>query len=340
MGIGRLVALSVLLTSWVARAEAPPPPAPEPQFHWKQGPQPIELGHQIRMDLPAHYIFLGMPEADTLLKRFGGLHNENLLGVVASDDPNAGWFVTVRYDEDGHVDDSEKVDADQLLRAITDGTNEVNKERVQKGFPALHIDGWSEPPVYQPAVHHLVWALLVSTTRGRAVNYNTRVLGRRGVVSINLVTNPEALAADRVHARDLLAATAFEAGARYEDFDKKTDKVAEYGLVGLILGGVGLGAVKLAKVGLLAAFGKYILAFLLAAKKALILVFVAIGAGVKRLFGKKPAQPPAAAGAAPPDPPSSSAAPPSGGAPPSGSASPSGSAGPPDDDGGGPPAAA
>ena len=49
-----------------------------------------------------------------------------------------------------------------------------------------------------------------------------------------------------------------------------TDKIATYGLTGLVLGGVGLGVVKAAKVGLLAAFWKPILAFFVAAKKVII----------------------------------------------------------------------
>jgi uncharacterized membrane-anchored protein len=61
--------------------------------------------------------------------------------------------------------------------------------------------------------------------------------------------------------------------------------VAEYGLVGLVLGG--LGAAKLVKIGLLAKFWKVILTAVLAAKKAIALGFMAVAAFVKRIFGKK-----------------------------------------------------
>lgn len=293
MRVGRLLALSVVLASAVAWAEGEAaPPEPQLQLRWQPGPRSLELGHEVELALPAHYVFLGMPDADRLLQKLGTFHNENLLGVVVDENPQAQWAVIIRYDEDGHVDDGEKVDADELMKALREGTDEANKERVDKGFPALHIDRWSEPPHYDRAVHHLVWALDVSSSNGTTVNYNTRVLGRRGVVSLNLVTDPAALAVDQVHGRELLAATTFKQGARYQDFDKKTDKVAEYGLMGLILGGAGLGAAKLVKIGLLAKFWKVFLALLLAGKKAVIFVFVALGAGLKRLFGKKPASPP------------------------------------------------
>jgi uncharacterized membrane-anchored protein len=57
--------------------------------------------------------------------------------------------------------------------------------------------------------------------------------------------------------------------------------VAEYGLAGLIAGGALAGAAKL---GLLGAALKYIIAAALALKKALILVVVAIVAGVKKIW--------------------------------------------------------
>jgi len=70
----------------------------------------------------------------------------------------------------------------------------------------------------------------VSTDDGKSLNFNTRILGRRGYVSINLVTEPELLARFKPEAATLLGATTFSSGSRYEDFNEKTDKVAEYGL--------------------------------------------------------------------------------------------------------------
>jgi uncharacterized membrane-anchored protein len=294
---GRLVvALSFVLVSGLAVAGPPPggaPPEPEETFHWKQGPQKIELGHDIELALPGTRVFLGMPEADRFLKKLGSFNNAGTLGIVL--DPQGDWIVVIDYEEEGHVKDEEKIDPPELLKAIREGTEESNKERVQNGFPELHVGAWSEVPHYDQAVHHLVWALPATSTRGTSINYNTRVLGRRGVVSLNLVTSDTNFAADRPRAAELLAATTFKKGARYEDFDKKTDKVAEYGLMGLILGGAGLGAMKLVKVGLLAKFWKLIVVAFLAAKKLIIALVVLIGAGVKKIFGGKKAPPVTAA---------------------------------------------
>ena len=72
----------------------------------------------------------------------------------------------------------------------------------------------------------------------------------------------------------------FEPGAGYRDFNKDTDKSAEYGLAGLVAGGVALGVAK--KIGFLAIILKF--------GKVILLGLAAAGAGawqfIKRLVGK------------------------------------------------------
>lgn len=272
-----------------APAAEEPEEAPVNGLHLQPGPTKIDLGHELELDLPEAYVFLGMPEAGKLLEKLGNLHNENLLGLVVNKGEADEWMVTLRYDEAGFIKDDEKIDAEELLTAIREGTEEANTERVERGFKALHVEGWAEPPRYEKSVHHLVWALTARDEDGVSLNYNTRVLGRRGYVSLNLVTEPALLEKHKPDASALLAGTSFRTGARYADFDDKKDKVAEFGLIGLVLGGAGLGAAKLVKVGLLAKFGKVLLAALIAGKKVLLAGLVALVALAKRLFSKKQA---------------------------------------------------
>jgi uncharacterized membrane-anchored protein len=296
---GLTLALS-LLWSAAVRAEAGGDAAPNPSAApsagadsaapglpsgWEQGPKHVALGHELSLELPGNYAFLPPALGAKLLEKNGSFHNEDLLGLVASTDPNEDWFVVARFEDSGFIKDDEKLDADEILEALRDGAKEANEERQQRGFKPLNVDGWSEPPRYEPAQHHMVWALIVSDTDGKSVNLNTRILGRKGYVSLNLVTDPQKLAAYRGHATTLLAATHFDDGARYADFNEKTDKVAEYGLAGLVLAGAGLGAAKLVKLGLLAKFSKVIIGLLIAGKKFVVLALVAIGAFLKKVFG-------------------------------------------------------
>jgi uncharacterized membrane-anchored protein len=293
-----LVLILLAFAGRVARADDEAPsdssvPAPsavpgdQKPLPWKPGPATIELGQDLVLELPEKDLFLAPPDAARLLERGGTLHNENLLGLVVPMSDDDHWFVTIRYEPEGYVKDDDKVDADELLKALREGNEEANEERKQKGFAPLALDGWSDPPRYDKSPHHLIWGLKVSSEGEQSINYNTRVLGRRGWVAVNLVSDVATLERFKPEGRKVLDATKFKPGARYEDFDTKTDKVAEYGLVGLVLGGAGLGAAKLVKIGLIAKFWKVILGVIIAGKKALILAAAAVVAFFKRIFGRK-----------------------------------------------------
>jgi len=302
---GVLLALTLARTSAAAPTAATTQAAATPQpvlaggeatspasQGWKPGPVTVPLGHELTLAVPAEHAYLPPAQAAKLLAKMGSFHNDNLLGLVASQDDNADWFVTLRYEDEGYIKDDDKIDADEILTAIREGTEESNKERVEKGFKAMKVEGWTDPPKYDKSLHHLVWALMVSDEDGQTVNFNTRILGRRGYVAINLVTGPEHLAEYKPQAATLLAATQFAAGARHQDFDeKKGDKVAEYGLAGLVLGGAGLAAAKIVKIGLLAKFSKVIIALLIAGKKVVIVALIAAAAVAKKLFFGKKADP-------------------------------------------------
>ncbi|MEY4578191.1 MAG: hypothetical protein RL701_2894 [Pseudomonadota bacterium] len=264
---------------------------------WKLGPTPLTLGHGVELKLPENYQFLGQPEAGQVMTQLGNLNNDNLLGIVVSSEPEPegqgqaqqddSYLIVLSYDEEGYIKDDETLDSDEILKAIRDGEEEYNKQRKQAGFPPIHAEGWREQPHYDKAKHQVIWGLTIRSQDDTSVNYNTRVLGRKGYVSVNLVTGTMALQRHMPAATTILAGTTFGSGSRYEDFDEKNDKVAEYGLTGLVLGGVGLGVAKLVKIGLLAKFGKVLIAALIAGKK---LIFAALAAGVvglRKLFGKR-----------------------------------------------------
>jgi uncharacterized membrane-anchored protein len=265
----------------------------QPRYHPVHGPSRVALGHELTVDLPDGFFLLEKKDADEMMRRFGNQEDSSLLAVVLK--PDSSWIVTVSYDAEGYVkdEDGEKLDANEILKAITEGTDEGNKYRAEHGFKPLHVEGWSESPHYDRKTHHLIWGVRASDADGTSINYNTRVLGRRGYASLNLIDEPEKLAESKLEAATLLGVTHFDTGARYEDFDAKSDKVAEYGLAALVAGGAGAAALKLAKVGLLAKFGGKLIALLIAGKKAIVALLIGVGAWAKKFLGKKtpPAEP-------------------------------------------------
>ena len=76
----------------------------------------------------------------------------------------------------------------------------------------------------------------------------------------------------------------FNQGARYEDFNSSTDRVAEYGLGGLVAAGVGVAVAK--KLGILAILLKFLKPILI----GLVVLFGAFWGRIKRVLGMAPAQ--------------------------------------------------
>jgi uncharacterized membrane-anchored protein len=193
--------------------------------------------------------------------------------------------VIITYEEEGYVKDkdAEKIDYADLLKQMQKDTREANKEREKQGYATVELVGWAAPPHYDKAVHKLYWAKQLKFGGGSedTLNYNIRILGRRGVLVLNAVAAMAQLPEIERNAPMILAAIDFNPGNRYTDFSEASgDKVASYGIAALVAGGVA------AKLGLF----KGLWVLLLGAKKFVIIGVVALSAFLRKLFGKdKPA---------------------------------------------------
>lgn len=191
------------------------------------------------------------------------------------------WAVVVTYLEEGHVedDDADDIDYDELMRDMKAADAEDNAERRRLGLEELTIVGWAASPRYDATNHRLYWAceLLAGTSKARVLNYDVRVLGRKGVLSLNAVGSMDQLDAIGPTMEHLLAAVEMQQGSRYQDFDPDLDEVAAYGIGGLVAGKLAM------KAGIFAG----LLKVLIAAKKAVILAVVAIGAGIASWLKKR-----------------------------------------------------
>jgi uncharacterized membrane-anchored protein len=188
--------------------------------------------------------------------------------------------VYFEYDDVGYVkdDDKDKLDADKLMKAIRAGNDEGNKERKRHGNPPLIIVGWEQEPKYDEQTHNLTWAIRATSEGQPILNYNTRLLGRKGVMEVVLVCDPENLTTILPTFNNLLADHKFNSGESYAEY-KPGDRVAKYGLGALVLGGAAVGAAKL---GLLAWLG----VFLKKGWKAIVVALVAVAAVFKKILNK------------------------------------------------------
>jgi uncharacterized membrane-anchored protein len=89
----------------------------------------------------------------------------------------------------------------------------------------------------------LTWAVRGEGEGHAIINYDTRILGRRGVMRVKLVSSPEELPQAVAQFRTLLAGYSFTKGNRYAEWTQG-DKVAAIGLTALITGGAAAVVVK------------------------------------------------------------------------------------------------
>jgi len=263
-----------------------------------KGPAKIPFGDVAAIDLPANYAFVKEKTAAQYLEKSGGVPT-GLFGIIypllpstAKDDE---YFQLIcSFDDMGYVndDDAGKLDADGLLKSYKEGQAEENEHRKEERLAPFYVGGWAEPPRYEKAKHQVVWAITIkdedtANSPVVTINYNTRVLGRKGVLMLNLVTSPDYLNQNKVQTAKLLDKTAFVAGNKYEEYQPGKDKSSGLGLAGLILGGGALAAA--AKLGVLGGAWKWILGMILVGKKFIILIVVAAGAAISKFFkrGKK-----------------------------------------------------
>ncbi|MDD5260329.1 MAG: DUF2167 domain-containing protein [Methylacidiphilales bacterium] len=251
---------------------------------YQQGEINLQSG-LAKLNVPSGFRYLGPEDAETVLvKLWRNPPGGKSLGMLLPE--NTGplqedcWAVTISYNDDGYVKDNDasKINYTDLLKKMQEGAREDNKERVKAGYPEIELIGWAAPPRYDSATHKLYWAkeIQFGGEKARTLNYNIRILGRRGVLVLNVISGMNQLAEIEGKTPEILAMVDFNEGNRYADFDPKVDRIATYGLAALVAGGVA------AKLGLF----KMLWVFILAAKKFIILGAIAVVVWVKKLFGK------------------------------------------------------
>ena len=238
------------------------------------------------LHLGDRYYFLPADEAKTVLTKVWGNppdSGEGVLGMVFEKNAtifDQVWSAVVTYEDTGYVPDKDAKtqDYDTVLENMRSGEPSINASRQKGGYPTIHLVGWAQQPSYDPASHSLIWArdLQFSDSKVDTLNYDVRLLGRKGVLSLNMLSDMNHLSDVRTAAADFGKAASFQPGSAYADYDKSIDKTAEYGLAGLVAAGAGIVVAK--KLGLLA--------LLLGFKKFIVIGIVAIGAAMRRWFGK------------------------------------------------------
>ena len=280
----RLVLLCSLCLLPLAARSADEKAEGAPKVEWVHGPAKADVGGNAEIMIPSGFIFTGKKGTVHLMQAMGNLTNDAEEGFLAPADvfekgAKNPWFVVFEFNDMGYVKDEEKksIDKDKILSGMKDGVNSGNEERVKRGLPKMELVGWAVEPHYDEATHNLEWGILLKTEKGgEVVNYDVRLLGRKGVMQCTLVLDPGQLDRTLPKFRSTLAQFAYKTGEKYAEY-REGYKLAKIGLTALIGGGVAVAAWKL---GFFKYFGKFIL-----------LIVVGFGAAFKKLwtrfFGRK-----------------------------------------------------
>jgi uncharacterized membrane-anchored protein len=250
---------------------------PTEKFAWKDGPTEGDLNGRAKLKVPEGFRFLEAAEAGKLMVLMGNQSSGNELGFIVNRED--GWAVVFDFDAVGYVkdDDKDKLDAKKLLASIKKGNEAGNEYRRKNGIPPIDVIGWHVEPRYNDTTKNLEWSVLAESQGRRIVNYNVRLLGRNGVTEATLMEDFDKVDASLPAFRKLLDTFSYQTGESYAEF-KKGDKIAEYGLGALILGGAAAVGYKVGFFGMLVAgFKKF--------AKLIILGVVAVAAGIKKFFG-------------------------------------------------------
>jgi len=157
-------------------------------------------------------------------------------------DDNA-WAVTIDYEEDGYVSDENADDIDyaEMLTQMQKDIYAENKQRQQLGYDTVELIGWASNPYYDSLTRKLHWAkeLKFGSEEGtNTLNYNIRILGRKGVLVLNFIADMSQKSLIEAELGTVLAMAEYNQGSGYADFDPDLDKVAAYGIGALVAGKV------------------------------------------------------------------------------------------------------
>ncbi len=234
------------------------------------------------LNVPKSFYYLNPKDTETVLvqvwKNPPGA-SKNSLGMLFPSNSTpfdqGAWGVTIDYEQDGYVSDkdADKIDYNLLLTQMKESVKAANNERIRLGYEPIELKGWAAKPYYDKKSHKLHWAkeIKFGNQATNTLNYNIRVLGRKGVLVLNFIAGIDQKKLIDSKLNTVLAMANFNTGSRYEDFNPSIDKVAAYGIGALVAGKV------IAKTGILVA----LIIFL---KKFGIFILLAAGVFFKKLF--------------------------------------------------------
>lgn len=235
------------------------------------------------LEVPEGFVFLDSKQSKKLLVDYWNnpeSRMSNVLGTLIPKGAKAFYQISVAYvisyDNCGYIkdDDANSIDYDELLKQLQQECKNENDSLPKE--QRMWLTGWAVPPQYISSSHTLIWAKSFSSEAGVVVNYDMRVLGKDGLISVNAVISNTDIEEVKELQDLIVNSIQYNNGFKYSDFDETRDKVSDWTIGGLIAGGV------LAKTGFFSKIG----ILLLKMWKIVVIGLIGIGAAIRKIFKK------------------------------------------------------
>ncbi|RRB06886.1 DUF2167 domain-containing protein [Larkinella rosea] len=235
----------------------------------------VDLNSEIKLSIPKGYKLMPQKDAEYVVyDLWGNPRQEGLMGMLVKDDYSivnpAAWAFIITYEKSGYVkdEDADEIDYDEMMKEMHSSEADENEARAKQGYSTVHVIGWAAKPYYDKKNNILHWAksLAFGGSADTTLNYDVRILGRKGVLSLNAVGTIDQLKDITEHVSDIIHIAKFKDGSKYTDFNPDIDQVAAYSIGGLVAGkllakagilALLLKNIKLIALGLIAVFGKF-----------------------------------------------------------------------------------
>lgn len=231
----------------------------ENSLEYETGVIALQSGNA-NITVPKGFRYLNAEQSKYVLSElWGNPVDSSVLGLLVPEDRGVlatnSWVFTISYEEIGYVkdDDAADIDYDDLLKEQQKEFEDANPSREAEGYPPIQFIGWAAKPYYDEDKKVLHWAkeLKFGSDSLTTLNYNLRVLGKKGVFVLNAIASMSELVEVEPTVNNVLASVEFEKGNTYFDFDPEVDQVAAWTVGGLVAGKI------LAKIGFFAVILKF-----------------------------------------------------------------------------------
>ena len=235
------------------------------------------------LEVPEGFVFLDSKQSKKLIVDYWNnpeSRMSNVLGTLIPKGAKAFYQISlayvISYDNCGYIkdDDANSIDYGELLKQLQQECKNENDSLPKE--QRMWLTGWAVPPQYISSSHTLIWAKSFNSESGIVVNYDMRILGKDGLISVNAVISYTDIGEVKELQNLIVNSIQYNNGFKYSDFDETRDKVSDWTIGGLIAGGV------LAKTGFFTKIG----ILLLKMWKIVVIGLIGIGAAIRRFFKK------------------------------------------------------